>query len=145
VRALRSHFLCATLALASLAAAAQEVPFAPTAADVPASPLAEAAMRGDHATLDALLERGGLDVNAPGRDGTPALHWLVRVGDRAAALRLVSAGADVNAASRYGATPLSVAIGAGDAAMVEALLDAGADATTPDRAGEAPLLHAARL
>jgi ankyrin len=148
VRALRastSATLCATLALALGSAAAQEVPLAPTAADVPASPLAEAAMRGDQETLAALLERGDLDVNAPGRDGTPALHWLVRVGDRATAERLVLAGADVNAANRHGVTPLSLAIGAGDAAMTRWLLDAGADATTPDRAGEAPLLQAARL
>jgi ankyrin repeat protein len=145
VRALFRNAFCATFALASFTAAAQQVPFAPTAADVPASPLAEAAMRGDQATVDALLERGGLDLNAPGRDGTPALHWLVRVGNRAAAERLVRAGADVDAANRYGVTPLSVAIAASDAAMVEALLDAGADATKPDRAGEAPLLQAARL
>jgi ankyrin repeat protein len=145
VRALPRNALCATLVLASFAAAAQEVPVAPTAADVPASPLAEAAMRGDRTTFDALLERGSLDLNAPGRDGTPALHWLVRVGDRAATERLLRAGADVNAANRYGVTPLSVAIGASDAAMVETLLDAGAAATKPDRAGEAPLLQAARL
>jgi ankyrin repeat protein len=144
-RASSSNALCAALALGLATAAAQEVPFAPTAADVPASPLAEAALRGDIETFDALLERGGLDVNAPGRDGTPALHWLVRVGARAAAERLLRAGADVNAASRYGVTPLSLAIGAGDAAMVEALLAAGADATAPDRFGEAPLLQAARL
>ncbi len=124
---------------------AQEVPLAPAAADVPASPLAEAAMRGDKQTLAALLERGGLDLDAPGRDGTPALHWLVRVSDRATAERLVRAGADVNAASRYGVTPLELAIGAGDAAMVRWLLDAGADTTLPDHAGEAPLLQAARL
>lgn len=135
----------ATLALALGSAAAQDALLAPTAADVPASPLAEAAMRGDKQTLDALLERGGLDVNAPGRDGTPALHWLVRVGDRATAERLVREGADINAASRYGVTPLVLAIGAGDAAMTSWLLDAGADATTPDRAGEPPLLQAARL
>ena len=145
MRALPGNALYTALALAAFSAVAQEVPLAPTAADVPASPLAEAAMRGDRATFDALLESGNLDVNAPGRDGTPALHWLVRLGDRAAVERLLRAGADVDAASRYGATPLSVAIGAGDAAMVEVLLAAGADASTPDRAGEPPLLQAARL
>ena len=148
MRALQSSFrsaVYAALAVALGSAAAQDAPLAPTAADVPASPLAEAAMRGDQATLEALLARGGLDLNAPGRDGAPALHWLVRVGDRATAERLVGAGADINASSRHGVTPLALAIGAGDAAMVQWLLAAGADATTPDRAGEPPLLQAARL
>jgi ankyrin repeat protein len=145
LQALWGNALCATLAFALTSAAAQDAPLAPAAADVPASPLAEAAMRGEQETLNALLERGGLDVNAPGRDGTPALHWLVRVGDHAAAERLVRAGADVNAASRHGVTPLALAIGAGDAAMTRWLLDLGADATTPDRAGEPPLLQASRL
>jgi len=131
----------ATLALA--AAVAQQAPLAPTAADVPSSPLAEAAQRGDARTVLALLDAGA-NANAPGRDGTPPLHWVVRVGDRATAERLVAAGADVNAASRYGVTPLAIAIEAGDAAMARWLLDSGADALRPDRAGQPPLLAAAR-
>jgi ankyrin repeat protein len=140
-----------TLAFAALACAiyvaahGQQAPLAPTAADVPSSPLAEAAARGDAATVRTLLAQGSLDVNAPDRDGTPALHWAVRVGDRATAERLVAAGADVDAPNRYGVVPLHVAIEAGDAALTRWLLDAGADATTPDRAGEAPLLIAARV
>jgi ankyrin repeat protein len=84
-------------------------------------------------------------VNAPGRDGTPALHWAVRVGDRETAERLVQAGADVDAESRYGVTPLTLAIGAGNAALTRWLLDSGADAARPDRAGEPPLAQAARM
>jgi uncharacterized protein len=145
MRALRAALtLPLFAALAAFAAAAQDAPLAPTAADVPASPLAEAAQRRDTETLLTLLERGGLDLNAPGRDGTPALHWLVRVGDRVTAERLVRAGADVDAASRYGVTPLTLAIAAGDAAMTRWLLGAGADAARPDRTGEPPLLQAAR-
>ena len=121
------------------------VPLAPAAEDVPSSPLAEAAMRGDVATVHALLEEGSVDVDAPSRDGTPALHWLVRVGDRETAERLIAAGADVNAANRYGALPLHLAIAAGDAAMTRRLLDAGAKTSAPDRAGEPPLLLAARV
>ncbi len=132
-------------ALAALTAAGQEALLAPTAADVASSPLAEAAQRGDTSGVHALLERGGLDPNAPGRDGTPALHWLVRLGDRATAERLVQAGADVNAASRYGVTPLALAIEAADTPMTRWLLDAGADAERPDRTGEPPLLQAARV
>ena len=40
--------------------------------------LADAAMKRDTAAVRALVEQKG-DVNASGRDGTPALHWLVRV------------------------------------------------------------------
>ena len=88
----------------------------------------------------------GADPNAPGRDGTPALHWVVRVGDRATAERLVRAGADVERRQplrRHAARTLAIA--AGDAAMTRWLLDVGADATRADRAGEPPLLQAARV
>jgi uncharacterized protein len=135
-----------TLAIAASAiTVAQEVPLAPTAADVPASPLAEAAARGDLQAVRTLLAEGKLDANAPSRDGTPALHWVVRVGDRDTAERLAAAGADVNAANRYGVVPLHLAIAAGDTEMTRWLLDAGADAGTPDRSGELPLLLAARV
>ncbi|HUQ50773.1 MAG TPA: ankyrin repeat domain-containing protein, partial [Gammaproteobacteria bacterium] len=134
---------CATLAFTPCIASAQPVTLAPAVADVPASPLAEAAQRGDEQAVRELLAAGA-DANAPDRDGTPPLHWTVRVGDRATAERLVAAGADVNAASRYGVTPLQLAIEAGDGAMARWLLDSGADATLADRAGEPPLLHAAR-
>ena len=42
--------------------------------------LADAAMKRDTAAVRALVDQK-VDVNAPGRDGTPALHWLVRVDD----------------------------------------------------------------
>jgi ankyrin repeat protein len=135
---------CALLTLAALSSAAQEAPLAPTAHDVPSSPLAEAARRGDTRTVLELLA-AGVDVNGSDRDGTPALHWTVRTGDRATAERLVAAGADVNAASRYGVTPLELAIDAGDGAMTRWLLAAGAAATAADRTGEPPLLRAARV
>jgi len=121
------------------------VPRVPALEDVPASPLAEAARRGDVAEVLELLAEGGLDIDAESRDGTPALHWLVRLGARDAVDRLIAAGADVNAANRYGLRPLHVAIEAGDAALVRALLEAGADPTLPDRAQEPPLMLAARV
>src|SRR5688572_16391710 len=86
----------ALLALLGSVATAQEVLLAPTAAEVPSAPLAEAAMRGDRAAVLELLAAGA-DANGADRDGTPTLHWLVRVGDRATAERLVAAGADVDA------------------------------------------------
>lgn len=126
-------------------AADAPVPLAPTLEEVPASPLAEAARRGDVDEVLELLAEGGLDVDAESRDGTPALHWLVRLGEREAVERLIDAGADVNAANRYGLRPLHVAIDAGDAALVRVLLEAGADAALPDRAKEPPLMLAARV
>jgi ankyrin repeat protein len=125
-------------------ATAQSVPLAPGAGDMAASPLAEAAQRGDFALVRTLLESGGLDVDAFGRDGTPALHWAVRAGEREAVARLIAAGATVDAANRYGLRPLELAIEAGDAEIVRQLLEAGADATLADRAGEPPLMFAAR-
>ena len=40
-----------------------------------------------------------VDVNAPGKDGTPALHWVVRVDDIDTAKLLIKAGANVKVAS----------------------------------------------
>ena len=143
--ALVPAFISAAGAQQTRSGPADPAPLAPAQNDVPSSPLAEAAARGDGAAVLALLERGSLDVNAPDRDGTPALHWVVRVGDHATAERLVAAGADVKAPNRYGVRPLDVAIEAGDAALTRWLLEAGADAAAPDRAGEPPLLVAARI
>src|SRR5690606_5192765 len=57
------------------------IPLAPSVDEVPASPLAEAARRGDVGEVLELLAAGGLDVDGESRDGTPALHWLVRLGE----------------------------------------------------------------
>jgi ankyrin repeat protein len=136
----------AVLLVALLAGtAAAQAPLAPRADEVPSSPLAEAAQRGDGSAVRDLLAAGGLDVDAPSRDGTPALHWAVRFGDGETVERLLAAGADVNAANRYGVLPLHVAIAAGDVALTRRLLEAGADATSRDRAGETPLMLAARV
>ena len=55
--------------------------------------LADAAMKRDTAAVRALIERH-VDVNAAGTDGTPALHWVVRVDDLETAQLLIRAGAD---------------------------------------------------
>jgi ankyrin repeat protein len=145
VRSSNIIFVAAVLAaLGGARSAAAQAPLAPRAEDVPSSPLAEAAQRDDAQAVRALLEAGGIDVDAPSRDGTPALHWAVRAGDHDSVERLLGAGADVNAANRYGVRPLEVAIQAGDAALVRRLLDAGADAAARDRAGETMLVVAAR-
>jgi ankyrin repeat protein len=100
-------------------------------------------MNRDLTAVRALLAQK-VDVNAPGRDGTPALHWLVRVGDVEAAELLLGAGADATLASRLGVTPLGLASANGDTAMIALLLDAGADVNGVDPAGETPLMVAIR-
>ena len=106
--------------------------------------LADAAMRQDTAAVRSLIGEK-VDVNAPGRDGTPALHWAVRVDDVATARLLIGAGAQASLPNRYGLTPLAIAAGNGSAAMIAALLDAGADPSAPDPAGETPLMTVARV
>lgn len=137
------RFSAVAFAFAAWAANGQPAPLAPSAADVMSSPLAEAAARGDATAVRALLAAGKIDANAPDRDGTPALHWVTRIGDIETAKLLVAAGADVNAANRLGVVPLHLAIAAGDAAMTRWLLERGADVARPDHTGEPPLMLAA--
>jgi ankyrin repeat protein len=105
--------------------------------------LADAAMRRDAAAVRLLLSKGA-DANALGAYGTPALHWVVRVEDRATAGQLLDAGADPNLKSPQGVAPLHLAIANHDLAIVDLLLSAGADAQLVDHAGETPLMLAAR-
>jgi ankyrin len=107
--------------------------------------LADAAMKRDMAAVRALLEQKRVDVNAPGRDGTPALHWAVRVNDLETTSALLRAGADPKLVTRYGVTPMSLAASSGNAAMVKLLIESGADPNTPDGAGETPLMMAAKV
>jgi ankyrin repeat protein len=106
--------------------------------------LADAAMKHDMVAVRSLLEQH-VDVNTPGSDGTPALHWLVRVDDLESARLLIRAGADAKLANRYGVTPLYLACDNGNAEMIRLLLDAGADPRSADPTGETPLMTAARV
>jgi hypothetical protein len=106
--------------------------------------------RWAYSPVDRVTDAGGLlaqkvDVNAPGLDGTPALHWVVRVNDLEAARLLLRSGAQVSLANRYGLTPLAIAAASGNASMIGLLLEAGADANALDPAGETPLMGAARV
>jgi ankyrin repeat protein len=106
--------------------------------------LADAAMRRDAAAVRALLTEK-VDANLPGTDGTPALHWAVRVDDVNMARLLLGAGADATLANRHGVTPLTLAAANGSTGMMKVLLDAGADANAVDPAGETVLMIAARV
>jgi uncharacterized protein len=106
--------------------------------------VADAAMKGDFATLQALIGRRA-DVNVPLADGSTALHWAAHWDDVAAADALIKAGANPRASTRLGATPMSVAAENGSAAMIARLLAAGVDANTPFLANnETALMLAAR-
>src|SRR5665213_3578309 len=106
--------------------------------------LADAAMKRDVATVRKLIDQR-VDVNAPGPDGTPALHWLVRVDDFETARRLIRAGADPSKPNRYGVTPMSLASANGNAEMIALLLEAGADANVSDKQGETALMTATKV
>jgi ankyrin repeat protein len=105
--------------------------------------LSVAAEKGDVEAVRFLL-RQHVDPNAPGNDGTPALHWVVRRQDVKAARLLLQAGADANRANRYGLRPLHLAISNGDVTMVRLLLGAHADPNTADATGETCLMMAAQ-
>ena len=106
--------------------------------------LADAAMKRDTAAVRTLLGQK-VDVNAPGTDGSPALHWAVRVDDAATTRLLLGAGAQATLANRYGLTPMAIAASNGSATLIGILLDAGADANAPDPAGDTPLMSATRV
>ena len=108
----------------------------------PASPIADAAMRGDVATVRTLIARG-VDVNAAQGDGMTALHWAADRGDSAMAAELLRARANVKVRTRIGAyTPLHIAARTGNPAVVRALLSAGSDVKATTTSG-ATALHLA--
>jgi len=106
--------------------------------------LADAAMKRDISAVRALLAQK-VDINAPGTDGSPALHWAVRVDDATMAKLLLGAGAQATVPNRYGLTPMAIAAGNGSASMIAILLDAGADANAADPAGDTPLMSVTRV
>lgn len=107
------------------------------------SPVADAAMKRDHAAIEKLIQQKA-DVNAPQVDGATALQWAVYNGDLELVRELIAAGADVKAESRDGATALFLAAESGNAVIVRALLDAGADANEKGATGDTVLMMAAR-
>jgi uncharacterized protein len=108
------------------------------------SDVADAAMRGDKAAVQALLQQKA-DVNAQQVDGTSALHWAVQSNDLQLTDLLLRAGAKPGAVNHTGATPLLIATQIGNAAMIERLLTAGADPNAAlTKTGDTALMMAAR-
>ena len=106
-----------------------------------AGPLADAAERGDAAAVREVL-KARPDLDEPGHDGTPALHWAVFRQDVDIARRLLRAGAKPDLANRYGTRPLHLAISNGDRVLAQALLKAGADPASVDGSGDSCLVQA---
>ncbi len=108
-----------------------------------ATPVADAARRGDATALRTLLAQGA-DVNASHGDGMTALHWAADRGDEAMISMLVLAGANVSAVTRIGQyTPLHLAARAGSPAAVGALLKAQASVSARTSTGGVTPLHLA--
>jgi ankyrin repeat protein len=114
------------------------------AAPPSASPVADAAMRGNREAVRTLLQQGA-DVNGAQGDGMSALHWAADKGDAELVSMLVYAGANPGAVTRIGQyTPLHLASRSASLGAVKALLAAGAavDART-STSGVTPLHLAA--
>lgn len=105
--------------------------------------LADAASRGDLATIETLVQNG-TKVDSRLLDGTTALHWAVLRDQVDAAAALLERGADAAATNRNGMTPLYLAVQNGNADMVALLLDAGASPNAVATTGESALMTAAR-
>jgi ankyrin repeat protein len=109
----------------------------------PASPVADAAMRGDVARVRALIAERA-DVNAAQGDGMTALHWAARRGQDDLAGVLLDAGAGTKAVTRLGGyMPLHLAAQQGSDMVVRALLARGADPSAVTTTGAVPLHFAA--
>ena len=110
-----------------------------------ASPVADAAARGDKAAVRDLLKQGA-DVNAAQGDGMSALHWAAERGDAELADLLVYGGANSGAVTRIGQyTPLHLAAKTGSPAVVQTLIKAGADVNVKSNPSGATPIHLAAL
>ncbi len=97
-----------------------------------ATPLTEAAARGDVATVELLLQQGADPNLGDATDSTPLMAACKR-GDIATVTALLAAGADPNRRSALGSTALALAQAAGRDDIAAALDNAGAtQARGPD-------------
>ncbi len=108
-----------------------------------ASPLADAAERGDFELVETLLNESTA-VDTRQGDGTTALIWAAYHDEAETVRRLLAAGADATAANRYGVSALAVACVNGNGPIVKQLLSAGADANVRRDGGETVLMTASR-
>ncbi len=115
------------------------------AAATPApAPVADAAMKGDVASVVKLLKTGA-SVNAAQGDGMTALHWAAERGNIALVTAVLAAHPNVKAVTRIGAyTPLHIATRSGNPDVVIALIKAGSDVKARTTSGATALHFAAQ-
>ena len=110
-----------------------------------ATPLTDAAMKGDKTAVASLIKQG-VDVGQAQGDGMTALHWAAERGDVELAEMLVYAGANVSAVTRIGLyTPLHLAAKSGSAGVAKVLIKAGADVNVKSDPSGATPMHLAAL
>jgi len=108
------------------------------------TPVADTAMRGDAAALQALIAKAA-DVNAAQADGMTALHWAALNGDMKTLNALLAAKAKLEPLTRLGSyTPLHLACSRANAAAVVRLLEAGSKPGAVTDTGVQPLHLAAQ-
>ena len=106
--------------------------------------LLHAAESGEHEAAIRLASTKGVDVNAPGPDGTTAIMYAAANNDLDLVRALIKAGANVKLQNQFGSSALTEASIIGSAPVIEALLQAGADPNFRTTDGETPLMAAAR-
>lgn len=122
-------------------------------ANVPGQ-MTQAALKGDTATLDSLLQSGSPEIDTPasfkvaqpacpGRKTMTALQAAACAGQEAAIRKLLAGKADINLTAGAGQTPLMLAMIHGRDNAARLLVESGALLETTDVAGNTPLLLAA--
>eukprot|EP00746_Dinoflagellata_sp_MGD_P016224 gnl/MRDRNA2_/MRDRNA2_136503_c0_seq1.p1 gnl/MRDRNA2_/MRDRNA2_136503_c0~~gnl/MRDRNA2_/MRDRNA2_136503_c0_seq1.p1 ORF type:complete len:164 (+),score=34.91 gnl/MRDRNA2_/MRDRNA2_136503_c0_seq1:90-581(+) len=106
-------------------------------ADPSKHPLCRAANDGNVEEVDRLISEGE-EIDRPGHDGIPALHWAARNGHVEVVELLIKRKGFADAPSRGGATALQSAIFMGHTGTSKILLDAFADPTRRAVRGDTP-------
>ncbi len=95
-----------------------------------------------HEGFISLYLSGGMDVNAPGTDGRPAILAAALSDDWAGVGLLLAAGADVDRAGPGGLRAILVAASRNEVDAMRLLLEHGASLTETDAHGHGPLHYA---
>jgi ankyrin repeat protein len=105
--------------------------------------LYDAAMRGQRATLKAILDANPELINVTTADNRATPLHLAAVNGRAwISAELIRRGADINATNTFGNTPVHNAVNSGNADTMTELLKAKPDLSIRNYAGQTPLQYA---
>lgn len=106
--------------------------------------LANAALTGDNARIQALVAEGA-NPNAQGKDDVTLLEWALLRQSKPAMTALLDAGANPSLPGLGGDTVLHMAAEADDPGYLKLLLDHGADPDAPHGLTKAPPIDAALM